>query len=140
MKKSLLMIAMMLVFAITLAGCATTRDLEKVQAEGQQSNAKAEQALKEAQEAKAAAEEATNKAAEAAIRAENAAKMAGFEDPAIFFMIRTRRRTSEYHFIPSDGIGHRRSFPFLQLRPSDHPKNILTTYLPVGSIQENKAD
>ena len=66
--------------------------------------------------------------------------MAGPEDPAIFFMKRSRRRTSEYRFIYSDGIGHRRSCPFLQLRPTDHPKNILTTYLSVGSIQENEAD
>ena len=36
MKKSLLVISMMLVFAIALVGCATTGDLEKVQAQGQQ--------------------------------------------------------------------------------------------------------
>ena len=68
MKKSLLMIAMMFALTIALVGCATTGDLEKVQAQGQQTSAKAEQALKEAQEAKAAADEATIKAADAAER------------------------------------------------------------------------
>ena len=33
MKKSLLVISMMLVLAVTLGGCATTGDLEKVQSQ-----------------------------------------------------------------------------------------------------------
>ena len=33
MKKNLLVISMMLVLAITLGGCATTGDLEKVQSQ-----------------------------------------------------------------------------------------------------------
>ncbi len=36
MKKSLLVISMMLVLAIALGGCATTGDLEKVQAQEMQ--------------------------------------------------------------------------------------------------------
>ena len=72
MKKSLLVISIMLVFAITLMGCATTGDLEKVQAQEKQINAKADQALQASQDANANA----MKAADAATRAENAVKMA----------------------------------------------------------------
>jgi murein lipoprotein len=69
MKKSLLVISMMLVLAITLMGCATSGDLEKVQAQEKLIGAKADQALQDAQAAKAAADAAT-------ARAENAVKMA----------------------------------------------------------------
>lgn len=72
MKKSLLAISIMFVLSLTLTGCATKGDLEKVQAENQQLNMKADQALKESQDAKAAAA----KANDAAVRAEEKAKMA----------------------------------------------------------------
>ena len=72
--KTLLLITMM--FAITLAGCATTRELEKVQSQQMLTGAKADQAAQDAQAAKAAADAATLKAEAAAIRAENAVKMA----------------------------------------------------------------
>ena len=76
MKKGFLMISMMLVLAATLTGCATSRDLEKVQAQDKVTSAKADQALQDAQVAKAAADAATLKADAAAARAENAVKMA----------------------------------------------------------------
>lgn len=72
MKKSFLMISMMLVFAIALVGCATTGDLEKIQAQEKETSVKADQALKTSQDAN----EAAMKANEAATRAENAAKAA----------------------------------------------------------------
>ena len=52
MKKGLLVISMMLVLAITLGGCATQGDLEKVQAQEMQNRAKADQAAQDAQAAK----------------------------------------------------------------------------------------
>jgi len=76
MKKSLSVISMMLVLAFTLMGCATTTDLEKVQAQEKLIDAKADQALQDAQAAKAAADAATLKANEAATRAEDAVKKA----------------------------------------------------------------
>ena len=76
MKKCLSMCSMMLVLAIAVAGCATTADLEKVQAQEKMIDAKADQALRDAQAAKASADAATLKAEEAAARAENAIKMA----------------------------------------------------------------
>lgn len=76
MKKILLMISMMLVLAVTLVGCATSRDLEKVQAQEQVTGAKADQALRDAQVAKAAADAAALKADAATARAEKAATLA----------------------------------------------------------------
>ena len=76
MKKFLLTISMMLVLAVTMIGCATSRDLEKVQAQDKVTSAKADQALQDAQTAKAAADAATLKADAAADRAENAVKLA----------------------------------------------------------------
>ena len=76
MKRSLLMISMMLVFAITVWGCATKGDLQKVQSQEMLTSTKADQAAKDAQAAKAAADAATLKAEAAAARAENALKMA----------------------------------------------------------------
>jgi len=72
MKKSLLVISTMFVLSITLMGCATKGDLQKMQAEDQQINMKADEALKASQDANAAAV----KAAEAAARAEERAKIA----------------------------------------------------------------
>jgi murein lipoprotein len=69
MKKSLLMISMMLVLTATLMGCATSRELEKVQAQEKVNGAKADQALMDALVAKATAEAA-------AARADNAVKAA----------------------------------------------------------------
>ena len=76
MKKSLLMISMMLVFAVTVVGCATKGDLDKVQSQQMMTGAKADQAAQDAQAAKAAADAANLKAEAAATRAENALKMA----------------------------------------------------------------
>jgi murein lipoprotein len=76
MKKSLLVISMMLVPAVTLTGCATSGDLEKVQAQQKLIDAKADQAAQDAQAAKAAADAAKLKADDAAARAEQAEKAA----------------------------------------------------------------
>ena len=58
MMRTLLVISMMLVLPVTLIGCATSGDLEKVQAEQKLINAKADQALQDAQTAKASADAA----------------------------------------------------------------------------------
>ena len=76
MKKSLLTISMMLVLAITLMSCATSGDLEKMQAQEKLIGAKADQAQQDAQAAKVAADAAALKADAAATRAENAVKKA----------------------------------------------------------------
>jgi murein lipoprotein len=76
MKKSLLVISMMLVLAITVVGCATKGDLDKVQSQQMLTGAKADQAAQDAQAAKATADAATLKAEAAATRAENALKKA----------------------------------------------------------------
>ena len=70
------MISMMFVLTVSMMGCATSRELEKVQAQDKVTSAKADQALQDAQVAKAAADAATLKADAAAARAENAVKMA----------------------------------------------------------------
>jgi len=64
MKKSLLVISMMLVLA-AMMGCATTGELEKVQAQQKLIDAKADQALQDAQAAKVAADAAKLKADDA---------------------------------------------------------------------------
>ena len=76
MKKRFLVISMMLVLAATFTGCATSRELERVQAEEKVIGAKADQALQDAQAAKAAADAAALKADAAASRAENAVQKA----------------------------------------------------------------
>ncbi len=76
MKKSLLMISMMLVLAIAVGGCATKGDLARVETQEKLIGAKADQAAQDAQSAKAAADEAVLKANEAAARAEEAVKRA----------------------------------------------------------------
>jgi len=72
MKKSLLLISMMLALAVALIGCATSGDLEKVQAEQRMLDAKVDQALQDAQAAKAAADEAKLRADETSARSEAA--------------------------------------------------------------------
>lgn len=67
---------MVLVLALGVWGCATTSDLERVQAQERAIDAKADQAILDAQAAKAAADEARMKAEEAAARAEKALMMA----------------------------------------------------------------
>ena len=62
MKKSFLVISMMLVLGTALTGCATSGDLEKVQAQQKLIDAKADQALQDAQTAKATADAAKLKA------------------------------------------------------------------------------
>jgi murein lipoprotein len=76
MKKSFLMVSMMLVLAVSMVGCATSRELEKVQAQEKVIGAKADQALQDAQAAKAAADAATLRADAAASRADNAVAVA----------------------------------------------------------------
>ncbi len=76
MKKSLMLILMMLVLPVTLIGCATTSELEKVQTEQKMLDAKVDQALQDAQAAKAAADEAKLKADESSARSEDAIKAA----------------------------------------------------------------
>jgi murein lipoprotein len=76
MKKSLLMISVMLALAFTVGGCATRGDLQEVQAREMAISEKADQAAKDAQAAKAAADEALLRANEAAARAEAAEKRA----------------------------------------------------------------
>lgn len=76
MRKTLLLISMLVVPVISFMGCATSGDLEKVQAQQNLINAKAEQALQDAQAAKAAADAAKVKADETSARAENAIKAA----------------------------------------------------------------
>jgi murein lipoprotein len=76
MKKTLLLISMMVVLPVAFSGCATTGDLEKVQAEQKLINEKAEQAMQDAQAAKTAADEAKVKADATSVRAESAIKAA----------------------------------------------------------------
>jgi murein lipoprotein len=76
MKKSLLVISMMLALAIAVGGCATKGDLQQVQDRETMIGAKADQAAQDAQAAKAATQEAMLKANEAAARAEEAVKRA----------------------------------------------------------------
>jgi murein lipoprotein len=76
MKKSLLLISMLFVFLTLLNGCATSGDLEKMQAQQKLIDAKAEQALQDAQAAKTAADAAKVKADETSARADNAVKAA----------------------------------------------------------------
>ena len=64
MVKSLLAISMMLALA-AMTGCATSGDLEKVQAQQKLIDAKADQAVQDAQAAKAAADAATARADDA---------------------------------------------------------------------------
>jgi hypothetical protein len=72
MKKSLLVISTILVFGITVMGCATKSDLAKMQAQEQQTNLKADQALKASEEAN----ENATKASEAVKAAEERAQAA----------------------------------------------------------------
>ncbi len=65
MRTNLLAISMMLVLGAALAGCATSGDLEKVQAQQKLIDAKADQALQDAQAAKADANAAKARADEA---------------------------------------------------------------------------
>ena len=76
MKTSLLVISMMLVLGTTLTGCATSGDLEKVQAQQKLIDAKADQALQDSQVAKAEANAAKLKADDAVKRAEEREKIA----------------------------------------------------------------
>jgi murein lipoprotein len=76
MRKILLGIAMVMVLALGMWGCATTGDLEQVQSREKAIDAKADQAIQDAQAAKAAANEAQVKADAAAARAEEAVKKA----------------------------------------------------------------
>ena len=76
MKTNLLVISMMLVIGTALTGCATSGDLEKMQAQQNLIGAKAEQALQDAQAAKAAADAAKLKSDETSARADNAIKVA----------------------------------------------------------------
>jgi len=76
MKKRLLVISVMLVLPTMFMGCATSGDLEKVQAQQKLIDAKAEQALQDSQAAKASADAAKLQADDATARADNAEKAA----------------------------------------------------------------
>jgi len=76
MKTNLLVISMMLVLGTTLTGCATSGDMEKMQAQQKLIDAKADQAVQDAQAAKATADAAKLKSDETSARAENAIKVA----------------------------------------------------------------
>ena len=76
MRRILLGISMVMVLALGMWGCATTSDLDKVQAQQKATDAKIDQAIQEAQAAKAQANEAKMKADDAATRADNAIKKA----------------------------------------------------------------
>jgi murein lipoprotein len=75
MKKSILLISMMLVLA-AMTGCATSGDLEKMQAQQKLIDAKADQALQDAQAAKMAADAATARAEDAEKKAQEREKIA----------------------------------------------------------------
>jgi len=76
MKKSLLLVSMMFIPAVALVGCATSGDLERMQAQQKLIDAKVDQALQDAQAAKAAADAAKLKADIATARADEATKQA----------------------------------------------------------------
>jgi murein lipoprotein len=76
MKKSLLALSMMFVVGTTLGGCATSKELAKVQTQQDLISAKADQALMEAQAAKASADAAAARADEATRIADEKAKKA----------------------------------------------------------------
>jgi len=76
MRKILVGISLVMIMALGVWGCATTGDLEKMQAQEKAIDAKADQAIKDAQAAKAAADEARIKADQAAARADEAVKKA----------------------------------------------------------------
>ncbi|ABB33691.1 putative lipoprotein [Geobacter metallireducens RCH3] len=76
MKGILLLIAMLLVLPVTMIGCATSGDLERVQADQRMLDAKVEQAVQDAQAAKASADAAKAKADNATARADSAIKAA----------------------------------------------------------------
>ena len=76
MKRKLLVLSMVLVPAFSFMGCATSGDLEKVQAQQKLIDAKADQALQDSQAAKASADAAKLKADETSARADNAVKAA----------------------------------------------------------------
>ena len=76
MKMRLLLISMLFVPVISFMGCASSGDLQKMQAQQKLIDAKAEQALQDAQAAKAAADAAKAKADETSARADNAIKAA----------------------------------------------------------------
>ena len=76
MKTGLLVISMMLVLGAALTGCATSGELEKVQAQQNLINAKADQAVQDAQAAKVEAAAAKLKADDAVKAAEAREKIA----------------------------------------------------------------
>ncbi len=76
MKTTLLAISMMLVLGAALTGCATSGDLEKMQAQQKLIDAKADQALQDAQAAKASADAAKARADEAEKKAQERERIA----------------------------------------------------------------
>ena len=76
MKKGLLAIATMAVFGVIVTGCATKADLEKLQAQQQQTDLKADQALKASQQASEDSLKASQAADQKADQALQAAQQA----------------------------------------------------------------
>ena len=83
MKAGFSAITAMLVLAAALTGCATSREMEKVQADQKLLDAKTEQALKDAQDAKTAADQARLQADAAAARADDVLKKAEEREKAL---------------------------------------------------------
>ncbi len=80
MKKGLLVISAVFVFGITVTGCATKSDIAKMQADDQQLNLKADQALKASQEANENAMKATEAVKAAEERAQAAEERAALAE------------------------------------------------------------
>jgi murein lipoprotein len=76
MKTRLLVVSMIFVLGAVLTGCATSGDLEKIQAQQKLIDAKADKALQDAQAAKDAADAAKLKSDETSARAEDAIRVA----------------------------------------------------------------
>jgi membrane protein involved in colicin uptake len=98
MIKTLLVLSTIILFGITIMGCATKGDLAKVQAQGQQTNLKADQALKTSQEANEnamKASEASNQKADQALKASQEANDAAMKASEAVKAAEERARIAE---------------------------------------------
>ena len=76
MKRNLVLVSLTLVLSAALVGCATSGDMERVQANQRELDAKVDQAVQEAKAAKAEAAAAKEQADAATARADSAVKAA----------------------------------------------------------------
>ena len=98
MTKALLAFSTVILFGITAMGCATKGDLAKVQAQGQQTNLKADQALKTSQETNenaTKASEASNLKADRALKASQEASEAAMQAAEAVKAAEERARIAE---------------------------------------------